>query len=587
MTSKQSPTSSNLTLYLRLLSYLIPYKLACVGAVLGYAIFATSGVAVAEWLGATLDAINGGDLDYWRVMSPLLCVALVVVRGIGGFMGSFSIAHVANHLVHTLRSQLLSRLLALPVSFFDANTHGNLVSKINYDVTQITGAATNAVALILREGMFVVFLLCYLFWTDWQLSLAFLLVAPVIAKLVSVAAKRFRRYSTQMQNSMGDVTQIATESLKGHQVVRTFNAQDFVANKFRYASNRNRRQNMKMEVTQAVSTPFIQIMVSLAMALLIWLAMSPDFFDDKTPGDFIAFLTAAGLLAKPIRQLSQVNSVIQRGLSAAYSIFSVLDEEAEQDLGTYEAQNVEGRLEFEQVNFAYVQGRPVLHDIQFVAQPGQTIALVGKSGSGKSSLVGLIPRFYQPCSGRITLDGVDINDYKLANLRQNISLVSQQVVLFEGTVKENIAYGMDPDTVDQQQIEQAAICAHAYDFIMDMSDGFETQVGDDAKLLSGGQRQRIAIARALLNDTPILILDEATSALDSESEKHIQEALETLMKGRTTFVIAHRLSTIEKADIILVMANGQIIESGTHRELISQNGKYASLHKIQFADVSQ
>lgn len=570
----------------RLLSYTFSYKLACVATIVGYLLFSLAGVSVAPWLGATFDAINAGDLEYWRVMSPVLCVAIVLVRGIGGFMGSYSIAYVANHTVHRLRTELLEKLMQLPAGYFDKNTSGGLVSKITYDVTQITGAATNAVALVLREGLYVTGLLAYLLYMDWQLCIAFLIIAPIVAKVVSVASKRFRRYSTRMQNSMGEVTQLTNESIGGYKVVRTFNARDFVVSKFVRASDENRKQNMKMAKTQAISTPFIQLIVSVAMASLIWLAMSPSFYEDKTPGDFIAFLTAAGLLAKPIRQLSQVNSVIQRGIAAAYSIFSLLDEQAEADTGSYSVDRVEGKLEFRDVSFAYKQNSPVLENISFVAEPGQTVALVGKSGSGKSSLVSLIPRFYDHQSGEILLDDHRLSDYSLDNLRRHISLVSQQVVLFNGSIAENIAYGTDPDKMDHEAIRAAAKSAHALEFIDEMQDGLNTEVGDDAKLLSGGQRQRIAIARALLKNSPILIFDEATSALDSESEKHIQLALESLMKGRTTIVIAHRLSTIENADVILVMEDGRIIEQGCHRELLDRNGHYAKLHKIQFADQS-
>jgi subfamily B ATP-binding cassette protein MsbA len=337
---------------------------------------------------------------------------------------------------------------------------------------------------------------------------------------------------------------------------------------------------MKMALTRSASTPIIQLIVSFALAILVWLALSPEFFADKTPGDFVAFLGAAGLLAKPIRQLSQINSVIQRGLSAAYSIFSLIDEAPEKDQGSHTSERAAGRIKFKDVGFSYNDATLALDGISFVAEPGQTIALVGKSGSGKSSLVSLIPRFYEFDQGTITLDGIPIQQYSLHNLRQHISLVSQKVVLFDGTVAENIAYGSE--SVARDKIITAAENAHAMEFISQLNDGLNSQVGDDASHFSGGQRQRIAIARALLKDAPILILDEATSALDSESEQHIQEALKTLIKGRTTFVIAHRLSTIENADLILVMERGHIVESGIHSELLASNGQYARLHKIQF-----
>jgi len=472
--------------------------------------------------------------------------------------------------------------MRLPASYFDNNSSGRLVSKLTFDVTQITGAASNAVAVAVREGFTVIGLLAYLMYMDWKLSLTFLIIAPVVGKVVSVASKKFRRYSTQIQDSMGDVTQITTESIKGHRVIRTFNAEDHVSNRLSAASEKNRVQNMKMVLTRSASTPLIQLIVSTAIATLVWFAMSPEFFANNTPGDFVAFLSAAGLLAKPIRQLTQINAVIQRGLSAAASIFELLDEEMEKDSGTQVLDRAEGRVEFTNVSFGYKVGAQTLADINFVARPGQTIALVGKSGSGKSSLVSLITRFYDFQQGEITLDGVPLKDLKLQSLRENISLVSQQVVLFNGTVEENIAYG--EDVIDREKTAKAANDAHAMEFIEQLEQGMDTPVGDDAVLLSGGQRQRIAIARALLKDAPILIFDEATSALDSESEMRIQEALDTLRKGRTTFVIAHRLSTIENADLILVMEQGKIIESGTHKVLLAKKANYSRLHAKQFSE---
>lgn len=569
-------------LYRRLFSYVLVHRMLFVIAMLGYVIFALTAPAATWWLGWTVDAIAAEDYAALRVLSPLAFIGLAAVRGLGGFMGSYYLAGISNHLVHKLRCELIDRLIRLPASYFDNNSSGRLVSKLTFDVTQITGAASNAVAVVVREGFTVIGLLAYLMYMDWKLSLTFLIIAPVVGKVVSVASKKFRRYSTQIQDSMGDVTQITTESIKGHRVIRTFNAEDHVSNRLSAASEKNRVQNMKMVLTRSASTPLIQLIVSTAIATLVWFAMSPEFFANNTPGDFVAFLSAAGLLAKPIRQLTQINAVIQRGLSASASIFELLDEEMEKDSGTQVLDRAEGRVEFTNVSFGYKAGTPTLADINFVAQPGQTIALVGKSGSGKSSLVSLITRFYDFQQGDITLDGVPLKDLKLQSLRENISLVSQQVVLFNGTVEENIAYG--EDVIDREKTTKAANDAHAMEFIEQLEQGMDTPVGDDAVLLSGGQRQRIAIARALLKDAPILIFDEATSALDSESEMHIQEALDTLRKGRTTFVIAHRLSTIENADLILVMEQGKIIESGTHGELLAKKANYSRLHAKQFSE---
>ena len=574
----------SLSLYKRLFSYIQAYPLAIAGSILGFMIFAATTPATTWWLGFTVDAINSEDYQELRILSPLLCILIVVVRGSGGFIGSYSLAFIANNVIHKLRYALIKHLMNLPTSYFDRSTSGKLVSKFTYDITQITGAASNAIAVIVREGFTVFGLLIYLLLIDWQLTLTFLFIAPPVAMVVSVASKKFRRYSSQMQDSMAEVTQITNESVKGHKVIRSFNAQSFVSENFFQASEKNRIQNMKMAITRSASTPLVQLIVTLAIALLVWLAMSPEFFSNKSPGDFVAFLAAAGLLAKPIRQLTQINAVIQRGLSASYSIFTLLDEEAEKNEGTYKVKRAKGEVEYREVDFSYNENRNgnALNNISFIAHPGQTIALIGKSGSGKSSIINLLPRFYEHNSGQILLDKIDLKNYTLKNLREQISIVTQQVVLFNGTIAENIAYGFK--NLSAKKIETAANDAYAMEFIKQLPLGLHTQVGDDAMLLSGGQRQRLAIARALLKDSPILILDEATSALDTESEQYIQKALRNLIKDRTTFIVAHRLSTIENADLILVLDNGRIVESGKHKDLIDRRENYYRLHKRQFED---
>jgi subfamily B ATP-binding cassette protein MsbA len=481
------------------------------------------------------------------------------------------------------------------VHFFDRSEAGRLISKITYDVTQVTGAVTNAVTVILREGLTVIGLLGALILIDWQLSLMFLIIAPVVAKTVAIASKKFRKYSTQMQNSMGDVTQITTESIRGQLVVRTFNAVKHVVKKFELASERNRLQNMKMAVTEAISTPLIQLLVSIAIAGLVWFSMAPSYIESRSSGEFVAFLAMASLLAKPIRQLSQINSVIQRGLAAASSIFQLLDEPKEIDHGTKIFDDRIESIKFVNVSFKYREQDLVLNDdspiktsfavddVSFSVKAGEKIAFVGKSGSGKSTLLSLIPRFYDKSAGDIYINDYAINQFSLTSLRNQIALVSQDVILFNGSILENICYG-EGDLIDKDRAYEAAKSAHAIEFIEKLPKQFEHKIGDDASLLSGGQRQRIAIARALYKNAQILILDEATSALDSESETFIQEALRTLMVGRTTFVIAHRLSTIESSDRILVMDNGKVIESGTHQELIKSAGHYAYLNEIQFRD---
>jgi subfamily B ATP-binding cassette protein MsbA len=461
---------------------------------------------------------------------------------------------------------------------------GRLVSMVTFNVQQVTEAGTKAIKTLIQQGGLVVGLISYLLYVNWLLTLFFIAALPLVGLIVSAVSKRFRRISQNIQNAMGDVTHVTQEVVNGYQEVRMFGAHSSELQRMKDASHRNRRQNMKMAFTNALSNPMIIFIVSLAFAGVIGFMLNPLVLETMTTGTFMVFLVGSGVLIKPIRQLTEINSDIQRGIAAAESIFAVIDTPGEIDDGEYNTDVVQGAFEFSDVEFTYKDAdKQVLSKINFSVSPGETIALVGSSGSGKTSLVSLIPRFYRPCSGLITLDGMNVNDFDLGNLRKHIAVVSQNVTLFNGSVYDNIAYGELQGT-SLEKVKAAAEVANARGFIEEMPRGFDTEVGDNGVMLSGGQRQRIAIARAVLKNAPVLILDEATSALDTDSERYIQAALEALMEGRTTFVIAHRLSTVEKADRILVLENGRIIEQGTHCELISIGGRYAKLYKNQFDD---
>jgi subfamily B ATP-binding cassette protein MsbA len=575
--------NSSVRIYLRLLSYVRPYIWIFGLSIVGFTIFAASQPAFAKLMEYFIEGLEGKSeaLIYYV---PIAGLVIALFRGLGSYLGSYNLAKVANGVVHDLRVDLFNKLLVLPNRYIDHHNSGYLISKITYNVTLVTSAATDAIKVVVREGLTVTFLLIYLLWTNWKLTLVFLAVAPVIAVIISVVGKRLRGLSHKIQDAMGRVTHVTSETIHGFQVVRSYGGEAYEKQRFLAASLRNLQKGLKMVKVNAISTPVLQFLVVMAMAVVMFLVLYMR--ESTSTAALVSFVVAAGLLPKPIRQLSEVYGNIQKGIAACETIFQQLDEAPEEDPGRHEAQRVDGLVELKQLGFHYPESeKEVLKAIDLEVRPGEMVALVGRSGSGKTTITNLLLRFYNHTSGEILLDGVPIRDYSLRNLRQQIALVSQNVALFNDTVASNIAYGQgDPD---EQQIIKAAEAAYAMEFVRELPDGLQTLIGENGVMLSGGQRQRLAIARAFMKDAPILILDEATSALDNESERYIQEALKELTKGRTTIVIAHRLSTIEHADRIVVMKRGSIVESGTHAELLAGNGEYASLYQSQFQDEDQ
>jgi len=567
--------------YRRLLSYARPHWRIFLLGVLGMIMYAAVSPLIAWFIKRFLNAAYlAKNTDVLKFV-PLGLIGLFVFRGIGDYLSNYFPGLVGRRMIASMRAELFGRYLMLPTSWYERESSGPMLSRLTYNAELVADAATNSVTVLIRDSLTIIGLISYLFWQNWRLAAFAMLAAPVIAGLMRSVNRRFRRYSTRIQNSMGDVTRVAKEAIEAHRVVKVFNAQEHMRAAFAVANELNRHANLRLIAARAASNPVVQLIASFGLAGVLFVADRQLAAGTLQVGELLGFLTALMLVTEPLRRLTNVSGPLQQSIAAGASLFEVLDAPIEPQGGTRTLTRARGEVEFRDVNFTYdVDKGKVLHNINLRVPAGTTVAIVGRSGSGKSTLVSLLPRFYDPGSGAVLLDGVDIRDYRLHDLRAQISLVSQDVVLFNDTIRNNIVFGASG--VSEQALSAAAEAAYVSEFASELPLGMDTEVGDRGLLLSGGQRQRIAIARALLRDSPVLVLDEATSALDTASERHIQSALDRLVRDRTTFVIAHRLSTIEHADLIVVMQEGAIVESGTHEQLVARSQVYAQLHQLQF-----
>ncbi|CAI2123472.1 Lipid A export ATP-binding/permease protein MsbA [Serratia fonticola] len=565
----------------RLWPMITPFKTGLVVAAIALVLNAAGDTLMLSLLKPLLDDFGKADSRVLHWM-PLVVIGLMLMRGITSYVSSYCISWVSGMVVMQMRRRLFGHMMRMPVAFFDQQSTGTLLSRITYDSEQVASSSSSALVTVVREGASIIGLFIMMFYYSWQLSLILIVLAPIVSFAIRLVSKRFRNISKNMQNTMGQVTTSAEQMLKGHKEVLIFGGQQVETERFNTVSNRMRQQGMKLVSASSIADPIIQLIASLALAFVLFAASFPSVMDTLTAGTITVVFSAMIALMRPLKSLTNVNAQFQRGMAACQTLFSILDLEQEKDTGTRQVERAKGDIEFRHVTFAY-PGReiPALRDINLSISEGKTVALVGRSGSGKSTIANLLTRFYDVQEGQILMDGHDLREYTLASLRDQVALVSQNVHLFNDTIANNIAYARE-ERYSREEIEKAARMAYATDFIDKMEHGLDTVIGENGVMLSGGQRQRIAIARALLRDCPILILDEATSALDTESERAIQAALDELQKNRTSLVIAHRLSTIEKADEILVVEDGRIVERGQHAELIEQKGAYAQLHRMQF-----
>ena len=596
---------SDWALYRRLLTYVAHYGGAFLLSIFGFVVYSGANVLLADLTQFLLDSLGQsaqidigvvskisywlwpqGDqtaLDYARVAVPIAAIALAFIRAAGYFLGNYFMNIVARGVVHRLRTQVFDVLIRVPRVAIDQYSHGELVSKLTFNVEQVSGACSEALKTMLRDGLTVIALISYMLYLNWKLTLVFFAIAPAIAGVVLAVSKHFRRYSRRIQESMGEVTQLSNESVHAFDEIRMFAATEQQSARFEAASQFNRIQSLKLAFVQAVSTPIAQIVLAFALGALFWFALDPEILAGFTAGSLVAFIAAATQLGKPIRTLTNVQSVVQRGLAAAEDLFTQIDTPLERDDGTVSLSRAAGELTFDGVSFAYPgSDNPALNDLDLHIPAGSLVAFVGRSGAGKTSLIQLLCRFYAPDAGRILLDGHPIGELRLSDYRRQLAVVFQNIVLFSDTVRANVAFGQS-DQIDDAAIFAALEVAQARGFVEALPERLDTKLSDGGGGLSGGQRQRLAIARAVLKDAPVLILDEATSALDNESEAAIQASLDAAASGRTTLVIAHRLSTVERADLIVVMDKGKIVATGNHAELMASEGLYRSLYQQGFA----